>query len=108
MNEIDRFYKRSLVTCFLVLGHVYCLVQFSFESRIISKTSLPRLFGVVGAMAYPVSIACLLPVLWSQHTKVIDRLDSKYTPIWMRVSARQSLFDDDDDDDDVDDDSGTG
>mmetsp|Transcript_12339 Transcript_12339/g.15737 ORF Transcript_12339/g.15737 Transcript_12339/m.15737 type:complete len:81 (+) Transcript_12339:309-551(+) len=26
MDELNKFYKRSLVSCFLLLGHVYCLV----------------------------------------------------------------------------------
>ena len=65
MDELNKFYKRSLVTCFLVLGHVYALVQFSYESRLLSKERLPRLFGVAGAVAYPISIICLLPWLWS-------------------------------------------
>ena len=110
MDELNKFYKRSLVTCFLVLGHVYALVQFSYESRLLSKEKLPRLFGVVGAIAYPISIACLLPWLWYQNTQVIDRLDCKYTPIWLKISARQKVFmdrygsDDDDEDDDDDDD----
>ena len=109
MDELNKFYKRSLVTCFLVLGHVYALVQFSYESRLLSKEKLPRLFGVAGAVAYPASIICLLPWLWRQNNYVIDRLDSKYTPIWMKISARQKVFmdrysdQDDDDDDDEDD-----
>ena len=98
MDEINKFYKRSLVTGFLVLGHVYALVSFSYESRLLSKERLPKLFGVAGFIFYPISIVCLLPILWSQHNKVINRLDSKYTPIWMRISSRQSLFNDDDDD----------
>jgi len=88
MDELNKFYKRSLVTCFLVLGHVYALVQFSYESRLLRKENLPRLFGVAGAVAYPVSIFCLLPWLWSQNKKVLEMLDSKYTPIWMKISAR--------------------
>ena len=88
MDELNKFYKRSLVTCFMVLFHMYALVSFSYESRLLSKERLPRLFGVVGFVAYPVSIACLLPILWSQNKKVIERLDSKYTPIWMKISAR--------------------
>ena len=35
MDELNKFYKRSLVTCFMVLGHVYALVQFSYESRLL-------------------------------------------------------------------------
>ena len=108
MDELNKFYKRSLVTCFMVLGHIYAVVQFSYESRLLSKDRLPRLFGIAGAVAYPISIACLLPLLWSQNKKVVERLDCKYTPIWMKISARQTLFskqmdDDDDDDDDEDD-----
>lgn len=109
MEELNKFYKRSLVTCFLVLGHVYAVVQFSYESRLLRKDKLPRLFGVAGAVAYPISILCLLPWLWSQNKKVLEMLDSKYTPIWMKISARQKLFadkygDDLDDDDDDDED----
>ena len=64
MEELNKFYKRSLVTCFFVLGHVYCLVQFSYESRLVSKERLPRLFGFAGAVAYPIAFMCLLPMLW--------------------------------------------
>ena len=64
LDELNKFYKRSLVTCFMVLGHIYALVQFTYESRLLSKDRLPRLFGVAGAVAYPISIACLLPWLW--------------------------------------------
>lgn len=104
MDELNKFYKRTLVSCFLVLGHVYCLVQFTYESRLISKERLPRLFGVAGAAAYPVAFMFLLPMLWRQNKLVLERLDSKYTPIWMRISAKASLFGDDDDDDDDEDD----
>jgi len=100
MNELNKFYKRSLVTCFMVLGHVYALVHFSYESRILSKERLPKLFGTVGFIAYPISIVCLLPWLWKKNKEVVERLDCKYTPIWIRFTARQSLFDDDDDDED--------
>lgn len=64
---------------------------------------LPRLFGVAGAAAYPVAFICLLPMLWRQNKKVLERLDSKYTPIWMRITAKASLFGDDDDDDEDED-----
>lgn len=104
MDELNKFYKRTLVTCFMMLGHVYALVHFSYESRILSKSRLPRAFGIVGFVAYPVSIALLLPWLWSRHKGVLERLDSKYTPIWMKISAKQALildgFDADDDDED--------
>ena len=92
MDELNKFYKRTLVTCFMVLGHVYALVHFSYESRILSKERLPRAFGIIGFVAYPVSLAMLLPWLWSRHTRLVDSLDSKYTPIWMKISAKQSLF----------------
>ena len=26
MDELNKFYKRSLVTCFMVLGHIYAVV----------------------------------------------------------------------------------
>lgn len=45
-----------------------------------------------------------MPYLWSQNKKVLDKLDSKYTPIWIKISAKQSLFGDDDNDDDDDED----
>ena len=99
MDELNKFYKRSLVTCFMVLGNVYALVSFSYESRILSKERLPKLFGTAGFVAYPISLICLLPWLWKKNKEVLDRLDSKYTPIRMRISAKQSLFDDDDDED---------
>ena len=101
-EELNKFYKRSLVTCFLVFGHIFCLVHFSYESRIISKERLPRLFGYAGAAAYPAAFMLLIPFLWRQNRLVLERLDKKYTPIWLRVSAKSSLYDDDDDDDDDD------
>ena len=98
MDEINKFYKRSLVTGFLILGHVYALVSFSYESRLLTKERLPKFYGIAGFIFYPISMLCALPILWKQHNAVINRLDSKYTPIWLRISSRQSLFGDDDDD----------
>ena len=85
----------------MVLGNVYALVHFSYESRILSKERMTKLFGTVGFIAYPISLVCLLPWLWKKNKEVLDRLDSKYTPIWMRISAKQSLFDDDDDEPEI-------
>jgi hypothetical protein len=90
-DEINKFYKRSGVTCGLLFAHSYVAVQFLYESRIISKRTVA--IGVFEKLPYALYIAPMCYLFYFMMTdfnKIARRLDAKYTPIWVRITEEQS------------------
>ena len=52
-EEMNKFYKRSLVTCFVLLAHSYAFIHFSYESRIVSRVRTPTLAKRLPYVLYP-------------------------------------------------------
>ena len=52
-DEINKFYKRSLVTCFVLLAHSYACIHFLYESRIVSKAYFPTVHKRLPYVLYP-------------------------------------------------------
>ena len=89
---MNKFYKRSLVSCGLVLGHTYIVVQFLYQSRLLSRTRTPKLiFENLPYVLYPAALIGLCVFMIRENNKILHRLDSKYTPIWIRITEQQAL-----------------
>ena len=59
-DEMNKFYKRSLVTCFALLAHSYALVHFAYESRIVTKARFPTAFQYMPYVLYSSVMAGLV------------------------------------------------
>ena len=101
-DELTKFYKRSLVTCFALMAHSLFFVQWSYGSRILTKARFPRAFEYMPYVVYPVVLTGAVVFIMRKNWELHERLDSKYTPIWLRVSQKTLFDDDDDDEDDMD------
>ena len=85
-EEMNKFYKRSLVTCFVLLAHSYAFIHFAYESRIVSRVRTPTLHKRLPYALYPGVLFGLCVFVIRKNWQIQERLDSKYTPIWLRVS----------------------
>lgn len=71
----------------LVFFHSYVTVQFLYDSRIVSKSTMPlKLFENLPYALYVAPIAYFCYYLVSENSKLIRRLDAKYTPIWVKIT----------------------
>ena len=76
----------------LLLVHEYCFVHFLYESRIISKRTVPiGIFEKLPYVFYIVPTTYFFFFMVSENTKVLRRLDAKYTPIWVKITEEQAL-----------------
>ena len=85
-EELTKFYKRSLATCFALMAHSLFFIQWSYESRIVSKPRFPTVFAYMPYVVYPAVLSCGIIFIIRKNFELHERLDSKYTPIWLRVS----------------------
>ena len=53
IDEVNKFYKRSLITMFLAMAQSYITMQFLYQSRILGPKSLPRVYNYLGYFIYP-------------------------------------------------------
>ena len=91
-DELNKFYKRSMVSCALLIAHSYVLVQFSYQSRLISKAHSPRLlFEYMPYVVYPAAMIGLCVFMIRENGRILEKLDSKYTPIWVRITEKSAL-----------------
>ena len=55
-DEMNKFYKRSLITCFVLLAHSYAFIHFAYESRIVTKARLPTVHKSLPYVTYPAAM----------------------------------------------------
>ena len=99
-EEITKLYKRGLVTCCALLAHSLFFIQWLYASQIISKNQFPRAYKQLPYVVYPSVLFGGIVYIVRKNSKLHEQLDSKYTPIWLRVSQKTLLDDDEDEDDD--------
>jgi hypothetical protein len=76
----------------LLLVHEYCFVHFLYESRIISKRTVRLgIFEKLPYVFYIVPTTYFFFFMVRENTKVLRRLDAKYTPIWVKITEEQAL-----------------
>ena len=95
VNEINKFYKRCLVTAGLICVHAYGTMQILYTSRLLTEKGV-HVFGrfvptklLYWNLPYAVYLGSMFFFgCWAyfRHGDLITRLDKKYTPIWMRIS----------------------
>ena len=90
IEEINKFYKRSFVTLFAVLGQAYMTVSFLYESRLVNAR-YPRVFHNLPYFMYPGLTLATVIYIYRANTKVMANLDVKYTPIWIDISKEDKL-----------------
>lgn len=89
-NEMNKFYKRSLVSCGLVIAHSYAVVHFLYMSRLVAKGRTPSLvFNYLPYGVYSAALAGLCVFMIRENGRILNRLDSKYTPIWVRITEQK-------------------
>ncbi|CDW81436.1 UNKNOWN [Stylonychia lemnae] len=88
IEEINKFYKRTFVTLFAVVFHSYLGTTFLYESRILSKKRTPNVYHYLPWCVYPLGILGCIVYMYSQNKLIMERLDRKYTPIWLDISKK--------------------
>ena len=88
IDEVNKFYKRSFVTMFLLMAHSYATINFLYDSRFITQRGTPRLFAYLPYAVYPTALAGIIVYMFSTNTEIMGRLDKKYTPIWLEISKK--------------------
>lgn len=90
---MNKLYKRALVSVGLTMLYSYATVQFLYESRIACKTTIPiYLFEKLPYVIYTVPLVVLIGYVIRENGRVLNRLDSKYTPIWVKYTEEQALL----------------
>ena len=74
-----------------MLGHSYALIQFLYASRIMSRaTTAPLLFEYLPWVIYTAGIGGLVVFMVKENIRILKKLDSKYTPLWVRLTEEQT------------------
>jgi hypothetical protein len=64
-----------------------------YNSRLFTRASVPLLvFEYTPFVLYPGSLLAVAYVMYKENKRVIEKLDSKYTPIWVRITEKQALL----------------
>merc|ERR1740117_892067 len=91
-EEMSKIYKRSFASGGLGLVYAWGLIQFLYESRIIQKAQVhPTVFQLLPFAIYSAPIFGIFWMTIKEHSRVLTILDSKYTPIWVRITEQQQL-----------------
>jgi hypothetical protein len=88
VDELNKFYKRSLVTLFAVVAHSYMTVNWLYDARFISHKRSPRLFTSLPYGVYPVVIMGAIAYMFRENSRMMTSLDRKYTPLWLEISKK--------------------
>ena len=86
-NEINKFYKRSLVTLGLLLVHTNLFLQFLVQTKIINSTKFPKLAPRLSVFAYSAAIVTDFVLVYKKNKTLMADLDAKYTPIWTKITS---------------------
>lgn len=90
-EELNKFYKRAIVSCAAAIGHAFVTVQFLYQSRLLTRRSVPRVvFDYTPYVIYPAAVVGLCVFMVRENKRILDRLDSKYTPLWVRMTEEQA------------------
>lgn len=91
-DEIGKFYKRCFTSCGLLFFHSWTVVHFLYESRIFFKGRTPQpLYLNFIYVWYPACLIGMFYYMVNENIKLLRQLDSKYTPIWVRITEQQRL-----------------
>ena len=91
-EEMNKVYKRGFVSGVVGFAHSYCLVQFLYQSRIIEQGRVPKLlFESLPYALYTLPLIGVCYYMLKEQSRVQNMLDSKYTPIWVRITEQQQL-----------------
>jgi len=87
IEQINKFYKRALMTMGLLMAHSYLAVTFLYESRFITERN-KKLFQYFPFCLYPgvLVVACI--VMYRQNRALMRNMDGKYTPLWLEISKK--------------------
>lgn len=88
ISELNKFYKRSLVTMFAVVGHCYMTVNWLYDARFITHKGTPRLFTNLPYVIYPFVLVCAIGYMFKENSRLMNQLDRKYTPLWLEISKK--------------------
>eukprot|EP00347_Sterkiella_histriomuscorum_P018088 403346836 len=88
IEEVNKLYKRSFVTLFAVVAHSYMTINFLYDSRLVTLKGTPKLYQNLPYVLYPLALAGSVYYMWSRSNLLFDRLDKKYTPIWIDISKK--------------------
>ena len=92
-NDLNKFYKRAGVTCGVGMVHSFVLVQFLYQSKLLTKANTPHMvFQYTPYVVYPVAVLGIVGYIFFENQRIQDKLDSKYTPLWVRMTEQSSLI----------------
>lgn len=88
IDEVNKFYKRALVTMFLVMGQAYITMNFLYDARFITQRGTPRLFASLPYGIYPAVLLGGIVYMFRENSRMMEHLDKKYTPLWLEISKK--------------------
>ena len=88
IDELNKFYKRSLVTMFMAMAHTFVVINFLYDARFVTPKSSPQVFVKLPWVAYPVVLAGCIAYIYRENSRMMGNLDRKYTPMWLEISKK--------------------
>lgn len=86
-EEVNKIYKRALITLGVSTIQAFAVMTFMYDTNIISPKRTPRMYNYGSYVVYPSVVVMGLAVMYFKHKKLMDKLDRKYTPLWLEVSS---------------------
>ena len=88
VDDVNRFYKRSFVTMGLLMAHSYILINFLYDARFITLKRSPRAYQYLPWIVYPAALFGSVVYMVMENSKMMKKLDRKYTPMWLEISKK--------------------
>ena len=88
IDELNKFYKRSLVTMFMAMAHTFVVINFVYDARFVTPKGAPQVYVKLPWVAYPVVLASCIAYIYRENSRMMGNLDRKYTPMWLEISKK--------------------
>jgi ABC-type polysaccharide transport system permease subunit len=88
IDEVNKFYKRSIITMFVLMVHSYITINFLYDARFVTQKRTPKVFTNLPYFVYPVVLAGSIVYMFSENSRMMNALDKKYTPLWLEISKK--------------------
>ncbi len=71
IDEVNKFYKRSFVTMFLLVAHSYIVINFLYDGRFITHKRMPRVYSGLPWVAYPVALFGSIVYMYNENQRLM-------------------------------------
>jgi len=71
IEEVNKFYKRSFVTMFLLMVQSYVTINFLYDARFITSKRMPRVYSYLPWVIYPTALIGSCVFMFKENSRMM-------------------------------------